>query len=125
MSFPSFLITLTAKENNPNNVTIAFTLGMKSLDKGHDVAILLLSDAVHLAKKGYVDSIDIGAPFSPVKDVLQQYLEKGGKIVVCAACMEHNGISKDDDLIENIKIINADDVVDYITSAKSTLQLNG
>lgn len=125
MAYPSFLITLTAKENNPNNVTIAFTLGTKSLDKGHDSTIMLLSDAVHLCKTGYVDTIDIGAPFSPVKDVLQQFLEKGGQIVVCSACMEHNGISKEDDLINNIKIINADEVIDYITNAKSTLQLNG
>lgn len=125
MTFPSFLITLTAKENNPNNVTIAFTVGVKSLDKGHDVAIMLLSDAVHLAKKGYVGSIDIGAPFSPIKDLLQQYMAKGGKLLVCSACMEHNGISREDDLVEDITIINADDVVDYVTSAKSSLQLNG
>lgn len=125
MTYPSFLVTLTAKEDNPNNVTIAFTLGMKSLEKGHNAAVLLLSDAVHLAKKGYVDAIDIGAPFSPVKDVLQQFLDKGGKLVVCSACMEHNGVTEEDGLIDSIEIINADEVIDYITNAKSTLQLNG
>ncbi|MBA4536522.1 DsrE family protein [Bacillus aquiflavi] len=124
MSQPSFLITLTAKENNSNNVTIAFTMGVKALEKGHETAIMLLSDAVHLAKKGYADSIDIGAPFSPVKDLLTKFLEKGGQLKVCSSCMEHNGISKDDNLLENIEIITADDVIDYITNAKSTLQLN-
>ncbi|HHY73296.1 MAG TPA: hypothetical protein GX497_08730 [Bacillus bacterium] len=124
MSFPSFLITLTAKENNPNNVTIAFTMGVKALEKGEDAAILLLSDAVHLAKKGYADAIDIGAPFKPIKELIPAFLEMGGKIKVCSACMIHNNISQEDGLLDNIEIINADDVIDYITNAKSTLQLN-
>lgn len=124
MSFPSFLITLTAKENNPNNVTIAFTMGVKALEKGHDTAVILLSDAVHLAKKGYADFIDIGAPFQPVKDILQAFIENGGKIKVCSACMEHNSISKED-VLEQAEVINADDVIDFLTQAASTLQLNG
>lgn len=98
-------------------------MGVKALEKGKDVAILLLSDAVHLAKKGYADAIDIGPPFSPIKEVLPTFLEKGGKIKVCSACMMHNGVNEED-LIEGVDVINADDVVDYITEAKSTLQLN-
>lgn len=125
MTYPSFLITLTAKQNNPNNVTIAFTLGMKSLEKGHRTAIMLLSDAVHLSKEGYADPIDIGAPFSPVKEILKKYLDKGGEILICSACMKHNGISEEDNLLKTAKIINADEVIDYITNASSTLQLNG
>lgn len=123
MSFPDLLITLTHHENNPNNVTIAFTMGVKALEKGKNVAILLLSDAVHLAKKGYADKIDIGEPFQPIKDVLPAFLEKGGKIKVCSSCLIHNGI-KESEIMENIDIITADEVVDYITEAKSTLQLN-
>lgn len=123
MSYPSFLITLTAHENNPNNVTIAFTMGVKALEKGQDVAILLLSDAVHLAKKGYADTIDIGEPFMPIKDLLPTFVEKGGKIKVCSACLMHNGIDNSE-LIQEVDVINADDVVDYILEAKKTLQLN-
>lgn len=123
MSYPELLITLTAHENNPNNVTIAFTMGLKAREKGKDVAILLLSDAVHLAKKGYADKIDIGPPFSPIKDVLPAYLEKGGIVKVCSACMMHNGVDEKD-LIDGMEVINAEDVIDFITEAKSTLQLN-
>lgn len=84
MSYADLLITLTAHESDENNVTIAFTMGVKSLEKGHDTEILLLSDGVHLAEKGYADRIDIGSPFEPIKDLLGTYLAEGGKLKVCS-----------------------------------------
>ncbi len=124
MSYPSFLVTTTADENNQNNVTIAFTMAVKALEKGNDTAIMLLSGGVKLATEGYADKINIGEPFKPVKELFSTYLEKGGKLLVCGSCMEHNGISKDE-LIKEATVINAGDVIDYITNVHSTLQLNG
>ena len=85
------LITLTAHENDANNVTIAFTMGVNAAEKGHDTVILLLSNAVSLTEKGYADKIDIGEPFKPIKELLSEYLTAGGKIAVCSSCMKHNG----------------------------------
>ncbi|MGM8212182.1 DsrE family protein [Virgibacillus sp. W0430] len=117
------LITLTAHERDENNVTIAFTMGAKALEKGHQVEILLLSDAVHIAEKGYADKIDIGAPFKSIKDLLPVYLEQGGRLKVCSACMEHNNVAKED-LVEGADVITADYVIDAIMGAERTLQLN-
>lgn len=124
MNYPSFLITLTAHESNPNNVTIAFTMGLNAVNKGHDTGVLLLSDAVHLVKLGYADSIDIGAPFEPVKKVLHEFIANGGRIMVCSACMQHNGISTEDPLLKGIEVVNAGDVIDIFAEAKTSLQLN-
>ncbi len=117
------LVTLTQHERDSNNVTIAFTMGMTAAKKGYDVELILLSDAVHLASKGYVDKIDIGEPFKPVNELLPEFLEAGGKIKVCSACMEHNGVDENN-LVEGSEIINADYVVDAIMEAKKSLQLN-
>lgn len=117
------LITLTAHENDANNVTIAFTMGAKALEKGHKVKIILLSNAVYIAEKGYADKIDIGAPFSPIKEIMPTFLENGGALKVCASCMEHNGV-KEEDLIDGADVITADYVVDALMSANKTLQLN-
>lgn len=123
MSYADLLITLTAHENDENNVTIAFTMGMKALEKGHKVDIMLLSNGIHIAEKGYADKIDIGEPFKPIKDLLPAFLEQGGKLKVCSACMEHNGVSKDA-IVEGSEIITADDVIDGIMNIEKTLQLN-
>lgn len=117
------LVTLTQHERDSNNVTIAFTMGLEAAKRGHDVELILLSDAVHLASKGYADKIDIGKPFQPINKLLPDFLKAGGKLKVCSACMIHNGV-EDDNLVEGAEIIGAEYVVDAIMEAKKSLQLN-
>ncbi|HLQ83531.1 MAG TPA: DsrE family protein [Pseudogracilibacillus sp.] len=123
MNVSDLLITLTAHERDSNNVTIAFTMGLKALEKGHSVEIMLMSDAVHLAEKDYADKIDIGEPFEPIKDILPRFMEKGGKVNVCYSCMVHNNV-KEENLIQGAEVITADYVVDALMNAKQSLQLN-
>lgn len=123
MEFADLLITLTAHERDANNVTIAFTMGVKALEKGHNVEIMLMSDAVHIGEKGYADRIDIGEPFQPIKEILPTYLEQGGKLNVCSSCMIHNKMSEDD-VIQGADVITADYVIDALMNSKKTLQLN-
>lgn len=117
------LITLTHDENNANNVTLAFAMGAKAASLGHKVELLLLSNAVHLGKKGYGDKIDIGQPFEAVKDLIPAFFHAGGKLKICSACMIHNGV-KEEDLIEGAEIINADYVVEALMAAEKSFQLN-
>lgn len=117
------LVTLTHEEDNPNNVTLAFSMGRKAAQDGYKVELLLLSKAVYLGKKGYGDKIDIGEPFEPVKDLIPTFLEAGGKLKVCSACMMHNGV-KEEDLVEGAEVINADYVVDALMSCDKSFQLN-
>ncbi|PID45770.1 MAG: sulfur reduction protein DsrE [Proteobacteria bacterium] len=114
--------TLFDNDSNPNKVTVAFTMASKALEAGHSAALILMVDAVHLACPGSVDGIDIGEPFMPVKSVQEAFLEKGGKILVCGACMIHNKV-KADTIDERFEIINADDVVELVMNAKGSLQL--
>lgn len=117
-----FVATIFDECNDPNKVTVAYTMGLNALMKGHTSTIILMVEAVHLAKPGKVDSIDIGAPFKPVKEVQQAYLEQGGKIVVCGACMEHNGVSTEE-IDSRFPVISAPDVVDLLMAAKGSLQV--
>lgn len=109
-------------ENNPNKITVAFTMGLKALENGHSATLMLMVDAVHLAIPGKVDDIDIGAPFMPVKQLQEAFLEKGGKLLVCQACMVHNGVSEDE-IDPRFGVVNADGVIQLLMNAKGSLQL--
>lgn len=117
------LITLTQHERDSNNVTIAFTMGLKAVQKNYEVELILLSDAVNLASKGYADKIDIGEPFQALSNLLPEFIKAGGKLKVCSACMLHNGVDPDS-LVEGAEVIDADYVVDALMEAKKSLQLN-
>lgn len=115
--------TLFSNIDDPNKITVAYTMGVKALEQGHSATIMLMVDAVHLARPDSLNDIDIGAPFMPAKDLQEAFMANGGKIVVCKACMVHNGVAEDA-IDERFKVISADDVVPLLMNAKGTLQLN-
>ncbi len=121
--YPDFVITLAHNNTNPKQVTLAFTLGLKGLERGHKTAIVLLLDGVNVGRKDYVNDIDIGEPFLAVKDMLDVYLHQGGQLMVCASCWKHEKFTEDDRLAGTV-MITADQVIDILLNAKSTLQLN-
>lgn len=120
---PDFVITLTHSKAEEKQVTLAFTLGLKSLEKGYKTAIILLLDGVNVGRQGFVDDVDIGEPFLPVKDMLEVYQDGGGEILVCGSCWKHEHIS-DSEKLESARMISADMVIDLLMNAKASIQLN-
>lgn len=114
--------TLFDDDSNPNKITVAFTMAVKALEHGHSACIILMVDAVHLACPGKVDSLDIGEPFKPVKELQEAFLKNGGKVLVCQSCMVHNNIGAED-IDQRFGVINADAVVHLLMQAKGSLQL--
>jgi predicted peroxiredoxin len=114
---------LSHGKSSEKHVTLAFTLGLKSLEKGYKTAIILLLDGVHVGREGYVEDIDIGEPFLPVKDMLEVYLDNGGQLLVCGSCWKHDHIP-DQERMPRTAMITADGVIDLLMNAKSHIQLN-
>ncbi|WP_352339378.1 DsrE family protein [Psychrobacter sp. 16-MNA-CIBAN-0192] len=115
--------TLFDNESNPNKITLAFTMAGVALKKGHSASVILMVDAVHLALPSAIDHIDIGAPFEPAGELLEAFIEKGGNVLVCGACMKHNGI-EESAIDKRFAVISGDDVVELLMTAKGSLQLN-
>lgn len=119
----AYVGTLFSNIDDPNKITVAFTMGVKALEQGHSATIMLMVDAVHLARPGSLDDIDIGAPFMPANALKETFIEKGGQIVVCKACMIHNDVA-DEEIDARFAVISADDVVPLLMNAQGALQLN-
>ena len=114
--------TLFDDSSNPNKITVALTMALKALEKGHSASVILMVDAVHLAVKDALEGIDIGAPFEPAPKLLEAFLEKGGHVLVCGACMIHNKVDESS-VDTRFETISADDVVELLMNAKGSLQL--
>lgn len=121
--YPEFVILLSHSKTNEKHVTLAFTMGLKSLEKGYKTAIVLLLDGVHVGRTGYPDDIDIGEPFLPVKDMLDVYLEQGGQLMICGSCWKHDHIA-DSERLAGTTMVSSDNVIDLLMNAKSSIQLN-
>ncbi|PNK60610.1 DsrE family protein [Psychrobacter sp. FDAARGOS_221] len=118
-----FVSALFDDTSNPSKITVGLTMAVKALEKGHSASVILFIDAVKLAKPNALDGVDVGAPFKPAKDLLEKFIEQGGNVLVCGACMEHNGIAESD-IDTRFEVINGGDVVDLMMAAKGSLQLS-
>ena len=117
-----FVSTLYHGEDDPNKVTVALTMVLQARLKGHSACLILMADAVALGVPGAADGIDIGQPFQPAAQLLNEYLAEGGRVAVCKSCLIHNGFTEEQ-MDGRYEIINAPDVVDLLMGATGSLQV--
>lgn len=122
MQGSDFVGTLFDCESNPDKVTVAFTMALNAVLKGHSSTVILMAEAVRLGLPDAAAGMDIGAPFEPVAELMRKFLEGGGRIAVCRSCMVHNGLSEDQ-IDKRFPIITAPDVIDLLMAAKGSLQI--
>lgn len=122
MQTTDFVATIFDGTHNPNKVTVAFTMALNALLKGHTATIILMVEAVELGQPGATASMAIGKPFEPVADLLAKYLDRGGRIAICGACMIHNGLTAEQ-MDPRFEVIAAPDVIELLMNAKGSLQV--
>lgn len=89
-----YMFTLTSFWQDPDRVAIPLVLGDDALALGNDVVIWLTLEGVNLAKSGAADSL-IPKGFPPVKELLEAFIEGGGRIGVCPPCGKVHGVTDD------------------------------
>ncbi|MHA1771968.1 MAG: DsrE family protein [Candidatus Thorarchaeota archaeon] len=88
-----------------------FVTGTTAQAQGIDVTIFLMMDAVWLIKKGIPEKIK--APgFPPLPELINMFLEEGGKIDVCSNSAAFRGLSEKDFMDERIEIAGAATMID-------------
>lgn len=122
MQSADFVATLFDGRGNPAKITVAFTMALNALQKGHDAMVLLMVEAVELGLPDATKGLDVGKPFEPVSDLVAKFLSGGGRIGVCKSCMIHNGFTAEQ-MVPGYEIVTAPDVVDLMMTAKGSLQI--
>lgn len=90
-----FLFVLSRGPEDPTRCVRCFQFAKIAAEKGHDVAVFLVDDAVQLVHLGITERIKAptGDECLPYLRVLQ---EKGAAILVCKPCAEVRHIAEDD-----------------------------
>ena len=56
-----FVVTLFHGKNNPNEMTVAFVMGLNAIKQGHSATVILMVTGVELGQPGAMRGVDIGA----------------------------------------------------------------
>lgn len=81
------LVGLTHSTDEPENVLIAYLMGVEALRAGKEAAMWLTKAGVEVAVEGFAASIEVpGAP--SIADLHQEYITSGGRFFVCPVCVK-------------------------------------
>ena len=81
------LICLNHGAAEPENVLIAYLVGVEALRAGKQAVMFLTRDAIHVATRGFAATVDVpGAP--SVAALHEEYSSKGGRFFVCPVCVK-------------------------------------
>ena len=91
----TFCVSITNSRLDGDKVTVGFVVANAALGSEQDTLVFLSADGVWAAVKGEAEKINEGAPFAPLKELLDKFLAGGGKLLVCSPCLKKRGITED------------------------------
>lgn len=100
-----FLFAMTHFDDAPDRVALPLVLANNALSAGEDVIVWLSLAAVQLARKGAAEGLQ-SKSFPAIAELLQTFVDNGGKFGVCPPCAKTYGVT-DDDLIEQAQWMGA------------------
>jgi uncharacterized protein len=104
----------TAGPDDPERATFPFVLAVAALATDMEAVVVLQGAGVNLARKGVPEIVHApGLP--PLASLLADFTELGGKLVVCAPCVNHRQMA--DYMLDQAEFIAAAGVNDEILTA--------
>lgn len=107
------LICLNHGAEEPENVLIAYLVGVESLRAGKEAVMFLTKDAIHVATPGFADTVEVpGAPSTA--ELHAEYLAKGGRFIACPVCVRVRGM-QDAEWVPGTQVAGVPSILEYTT----------
>lgn len=113
------IILVTHGPEDPEMATIPFVMATAAQASNVEVLMGFQSNGAWLIMKGIAERVQ-AHEFPPLKDLMDAFLEEGGKMYVCGPCVKSRKIAAED-FVEGATVVNAATFVAEITAATSTL----
>ncbi len=108
-----FCVSLTCAKDDTDRATVAFVVANAALGSGQETLVFLSTEAVRLAENGYADDIHEEG-FSPLKALMDSFLEAGGAIYVCAPCFKKRKLDERA-VLKGIQVVGGAKLVEFLS----------
>jgi predicted peroxiredoxin len=109
----------THGKDDAERASLAFVVGNTALSSGQEAIMLLTIDGVWLSTHGYTDGLQADG-FAPVGEMIANFVNNGGQLWVCGACMKPRGITAEQ-LIEGAQMVGAATAVEAMVNGANTI----
>ena len=104
---------LTHAQDDPESVLICYLLGVEALRAGKQALMWLTKDGVHVATKGYAETLSVpGAP--SIAELHAEYVQRGGRFFACPVCVRTRKL-EDSPWVDNTEVAGVPSVLEYTT----------
>jgi len=112
----SLLVVGTHGDEDLERATMAFMCASAASALGVKTSIFLTGNGVKLAQKNYAAKLPPVAGLASIKELMDAFVESGGKLQVCIPCRESRGIGKDQ-FMAGVKFVT---LMDFAAQAMET-----
>lgn len=99
--------------------SVGYTIACGGMTAGLEVSIFLTSGGVDTVRRRAADLTEV-RPLSPLKQLIDDFLARGGKLYACTPCVRARGY-EDSDLIEGTVVTGASVMHQAIARGAATL----
>jgi len=99
------VITLTKFGKDADEVAVPLVLANTAQVSGEEVLLWLTMEGVKLVKPGEAETLK-PISFSPVTELMKEFVGNGGRIGVCPPCAKTHGVTKEN-MIANSEFMGA------------------
>jgi predicted peroxiredoxin len=100
------ILMCTHGPEDPERATIPFVMATTAQASDVEVVLGFQASGVLLITRGIAQHV-FAAGFPPLKELLDIYLENGGKFLVCGPCVKSRQIDPQNEFIEGAVVVNA------------------
>ncbi|MBW3610651.1 MAG: DsrE family protein [Actinomycetota bacterium] len=109
-----FCVSLTNAKNDPDRATVGFVIANAAAGSDQETLVFLSTEGVRLAVEGYADDIHEEG-FSPLKDLMTNFVEAGGTVWVCSPCFKRRALDEGA-LVKGATIVGGAKLVEFLAS---------
>ena len=110
---------VTHGPEDPERCSLPFVLANAALAMDVEAVVVFQANAVLLARQDCANHVFAGG-LPPLKDLMKDFFDLGGKLYVCTPCIKERQISEDT-LIKEAELVAAGVLTNEILSADATL----
>ncbi|TBL76401.1 sulfur reduction protein DsrE [Paenibacillus thalictri] len=112
-------VSITNAKNDPDKATVGFVVANASVASGQETVVFLNVEGAYLGAEGYADDIHEEG-FTPLKQLMEQFVEAGGTIWVCSPCFKKRGLNEEQ-LVGGATIVGGAKLVEFLSQGAACI----
>ena len=109
-----FCVSLTCAKEDTDRATVAFVVANAALGSEKETVVFLTTEGVRWSQKGYADEVHEEG-FLPLKELMDNFAEAGGTIMVCAPCFRKRGLDEKTLWLAPARIVGGAVLVEFLS----------